>query len=316
MSWGSEGGIDEKQTNVYSASPAWVLPAIGPSEFRLFRELIHRHTGIWLRDGKQMMLASRLSRRLRAHQMASFADYYRYVEQRQDGGRELGELINCVTTNKTAFFREPHHFRLIADRLFPQWMAESRNAQTAGQPVREFAVRIWSAACSSGQEPYSLGITLLEAQQRWHWPAAAAAMSIVASDIDTTVLEKAALGIYADEEVGGTEAGLLKKYFLRGREDMAGKVRIKKTVANLVELKRINLMDPSWPLTGLFDAIFFRNALIYFQRETQEAFLRRMIRHLRPGGYLFLGHSEHVPWLHDVLEPLQQTVYRLRGTPA
>lgn len=303
--------VDEEQAGARRASAAHPLPVIGPGEFRLFRELIHRHTGIWLRDGKQMMLASRLSRRLRVHGLSSFADYYRYVEGLQDGGEELGELINCVTTNKTSFFRESHHFRLLGERLFPAWMAEARRARLAGEP--ESGPRIWSAACSTGQEPYSLAITLLEAQQRWHWPALASGMSIVASDIDTTVLATAARGIYAVEETEGIEAGLLKKYFLRGREEMAGRVRIKKAVAALVELKRINLMEPSWPVTGPFDAIFFRNALIYFQRETQETFLRRMIQLLRPGGYLFLGHSEHIPWLHDVLEPLQQTVYRLRG---
>jgi chemotaxis protein methyltransferase CheR len=105
----------------------------------------------------------------------------------------------------------------------------------------------------------------------------------------------------------------LKKYFLRGTEEMEGQVRVKKQVAALVEFERINLMDRTWPVTGPFDAIFFRNALIYFRQETQELFLRRMIRYLRPAGYLILGHSEHIPWLHDLLDPLQQTIYRLRS---
>jgi hypothetical protein len=124
------------------------LPAIGPNEFRLFRDLIHRHTGIWLREGKQVMLASRLSRRLRVHQLNSFADYYRYVETLPDNGVELGELINCVTTNKTAFFREPHHFRFLSETVVPEAMARAR-----GDAAGKASLRIWSAACSTGEDP-------------------------------------------------------------------------------------------------------------------------------------------------------------------
>ena len=156
---------------------------------------------------------------------------------------------------------------------------------------------------------------MLESQIRWHWPASASGLRIVASDIDTTVLQQAAWGIYAADQLEGIDPPLLKKYFLRGTEEMEGQVRVKKQVAALVEFKRINLMDRNWPVSGGFDAIFFRNALIYFRQETQDLFLRRMIRYLRPGGYLILGHSEHIPWLHDVLEPLQRTLYRLRSAP-
>ena len=285
------------------------LLAVGAQEFQLFRDLIHRHTGIWLRDGKEVMLASRLSRRLRHHRMGSFADYYRYLQNCQDGGQELSELINCVTTNKTAFFREGHHFRFLAERLAPEALAHSRRAGD------RHALRIWSAACSTGEEPYSIAITLLEARDRsaglrgW-------GLGVVASDIDTAVLETARRGVYPEDEVGEMEASLRKKYFLRGREEMAGSVKVKPQVAAQVDFRRINLMDKAWPLEETFDAIFFRNALIYFRQETQDLFLRRMIRHLRPQGYLFLGHSEHIPWLHDVLEPLQKTVYRLRSPKA
>jgi chemotaxis protein methyltransferase CheR len=292
------------------------LPLIGATEFRVFRELIHRHTGIWLRDGKETMLSSRLSRRLRAHGMASFADYYQYLEQCQDGGEELGEFINCVTTNKTAFFREQHHFAFLAGVVVPEILARSRNrtASDAASPSRP-TVRIWSAACSTGEEPYSIAISLLETQTQ----ARASGLSdirIVASDIDTGVLRKAVRGVYAADEMDGIEPALRKKYFLRGKDDMAGSVKVKKNLASLIEFQRINLMDRAWPLTGSFDAIFFRNALIYFQHDIQDLFLRRMSRLLKPGGYLFLGHSEHIPWLHNILEPLQQTIYRLRGAGA
>ena len=281
------------------------LLTVGEEEFRLFRDLIHRHTGIWLREGKEVMLASRLARRLRHHGMASFADYYDYVQRCQDGGRELSELINCVTTNKTAFFREAHHFRCLTGVVVPETLAHNRRA------TDPHSLRIWSAACSTGEEPWSIAITLLEARQRnavlrgWD-------LRVVASDIDTAVLETARRGIYAEEEVAEVDVALQKKYFLRGRDERAGSVKVKKEVAALVQFQRINLMDSTWLLEGVFDAIFFRNALIYFRQETQDLFLRRMIRRLKPRGYLFLGHSEHIPWLHDVLEPLQQTVYRLR----
>jgi chemotaxis protein methyltransferase CheR len=312
----SRAGAERSDVPVSQAVHDCSLPAIGANEFRLFRDLIHRHTGIWLRDGKQVMLASRLSRRLRIHQLSNFADYYRYLDGLADQGTELGELINCVTTNKTAFFREPHHFRFLSETLVPETMARARGeGNGTSQSGSKSGIRIWSAACSTGEEPYSIAITLLEAQSRWHWPGAASAMRIIASDIDTSVLEKAAQGIYTADEVEEVDSVLLKKYFLRGTEEMAGQVRVKKQVAALTEFQRINLMDRAWPISGPFDAIFFRNALIYFRQETQDLFLRRMVRYLRPGGYLILGHSEHIPWMQDVLEPLQQTIYRVRSAP-
>jgi chemotaxis protein methyltransferase CheR len=245
--------------------------------------------------------------------MASFADYYQYLEQCQDGGQELGEFINCVTTNKTAFFREQHHFTFLASAVVPEILARSRTRTASGTASSSRpTVRIWSAACSTGEEPYSIAISLVEAQTQTRasgpWD-----IRIVASDIDTGVLGKAVRGVYPAEEMDDIEQALQKKYFLRGKDDMAGSVKVKKNIASLIEFQRINLMDRAWPLTGSFDAIFFRNALIYFQRDIQDLFLRRMTRLLKPGGYLFLGHSEHIPWLHDVLEPLQQTIFRLRG---
>jgi chemotaxis protein methyltransferase CheR len=296
--------------------PAELL-SMNVRDFNVFRTLIHRETGIWLRDGKQAMLASRLSRRLRHHGMSDFASYFAYVEQVGDGGQELNELINCVTTNKTSFFREVHHFEFLADTLVPTALA----AALRGEPR---ALRIWSAACSTGEEPYSIAITLLEAIEagRSVRPASAGLagassagsweIEVVASDIDTAVLATAAQGVYGEASLESVPPTLQTKYFLRGKGDMLGRVRLKAAVANLIKFQRINLMDSSWPLDSKFDAIFFRNALIYFNRDTQELFLRKMLRHLKPGGYLLLGHSEHVPWLHDAVLPLNRTIYQLR----
>lgn len=296
-------------------------------EFKLFRTLVHDRTGIWLRDGKQIMLASRLSRRLRLHGLANFADYYAYVQKVKDSSEEIRELINCVTTNKTSFFRERHHFEFLANTVVPQ-------IQSASRPGVPRSIRIWSGACSTGEEPYSIAITLLEALQgpqkatsTVHPQSAPTRtrlkgfvqspgswkIEVVASDIDTKVLETAVRAIYPEDSLATVDTPLQRKYFLRGTGDTQGYVKVKPEVARLVEFKRINLMDARWPLEGLFDVIFFRNALIYFNQDTQDVFLRKMARFLKPGGYLFLGNSEHIPWLHEILAPLNQTMYQLRN---
>jgi chemotaxis protein methyltransferase CheR len=295
------------------------LAAMDVREFKTFRELIHQKTGIWLRDGKQAMLAGRLSKRLRHHGMTDFATYAAYVVAVQDGGRELAEIINCVTTNKTSFFREKHHFDFLMQTLVPELMDGAALGRARG-------IRIWSAACSTGEEPYSIAISLLEALKTGHGPGSVARslgqplsprggwqIEVVASDIDTVVLETAAQGIYDRESLEDVPSVMQTKYFLRGKGNMSGQVRVKKEVAQLVKFQRINLMDTQWALEGKFDAIFFRNALIYFNRETQEVFLRRMLGYLKSRGYLILGHSEHVPWLNDSVEARSNTIHQLRA---
>jgi len=283
------------------------LYSLNEREFQLFRSLIHSRTGIWLRDGKQIMLASRLGRRLRHYGMTSFAEYYQLLQAGGNEG-EIGELINCVTTNKTSFFREQHHFDFLAQTVVPEILSS---------PTRSHAktISIWSAACSTGEEPYSIAITLQEALRgpRAYSASSGWQIHITASDIDTRVLETAQQGIYDSNILDSVPLDCQKRYFLRGKGTMEGCVKVKDTLKSMVEFQRINLMDAVWPLKGPFDVIFFRNALIYFQQETQDAFLRRMARLLRPRGYLFLGHSEHIPWLHDLLEPLNKTMYRLRN---
>jgi len=299
--------------------------AMGLREFKLFRSLVHERTGIWLRDGKQVMLASRLSRRLRHHGITDFAEYYEVVRRSPDNSEEIREFINCVTTNKTSFFRERHHFDFLAKTVVPEVQAAVRRGGSR-------TIRVWSAASSTGEEAYSIAITLLDALQPQSGfigpvpPGNRAVRSclsgfsspgswkieIVASDIDTNVLATGQRAIYSLDALASIALPMQKKYFLRGKDGMAGQVKVKPEVARLVQFKRINLKDLQWPLEGLFDVIFFRNALIYFNQETQDIFLRKMIQHLRPRGYLFLGNAEHIPWLHGILEPLNQTMYRLR----
>jgi chemotaxis protein methyltransferase CheR len=295
------------------------LVAMDAREFKIFRELIHTKTGIWLRDGKQTMLAGRLSKRLRHHGMTDFATYAAYLKTVQDGGKELAEIINCVTTNKTSFFREMHHFDFLAQTLVPDLVAGAALG-------RARTIRVWSAACSTGEEPYSIAISLLDALRTRHAPGPIAPIpgqplsppggwkiEVVASDIDTVVLATAAQGIYDQRALEDVPPAMQTKYFLRGKGDMGGQVRVKKEVAQLVKFQRINLMDSQWPIDGKFDVIFFRNALIYFNRETQERFLRKMVGYLKPRGYLILGHSEHVPWLNDSMEALSNTIHQLRA---
>ena len=260
---------------------------------------MHERTGIWLRDGKEVMLAARLSRRLRLHGLRNFADYYSLVQASASDSDELREFINCVTTNKTSFFRERHHFDYLRQTIVPGIQAKVGRGEST-------TVRIWSAACSTGEEAYTIAITLLEAI------SGAMKIEIVASDIDTDVLATASRGIYRADSLEEVDSALHKKYFMRGKDDMCGYVKVKPELTRVVQFAHINLMEPRWPIEGPFDVIFFRNALIYFKQETQDVFLRKMARLLKPGGHLFLGNSEHIPWLNDVFAPLCHTMYRLR----
>jgi chemotaxis protein methyltransferase CheR len=270
------------------------------SEFRLLRGLVHQHTGIWLQDGKRAMLSARLAKPVRRLGVASYRAYYGLLCGSAEDSQDFIEFINAVTTNKTSFFREAHHFRYLRQMILPEIEA------AAAQGGRK-QVRVWSAACSTGEEVYSIAITLLETISDPAWW-----LEVVGSDIDTRVLATARDAIYPVECLGGMEQALIHRYFLAGKGSRAGQVRLKPELTKIVELQRLNLMDERWDLAGSFDVIFFRNALIYFQQDVQDLFLRKMARMLRPGGYLFLGSSEQIPWLHEIFEPLNHTMYRLR----
>jgi len=269
-------------------------------DFKLLRELVHKNTGIWLQDGKRIMLAARLAKPVRKLGLPSFEAYYVFLCKCREDSEEFLEFVNAVTTNKTSFFREKHHFDYLRQTVVP----EIKAAALRGGKKQ---VRIWSGASSTGEEIYSIAITLLEAVPDPAWK-----LEVIGSDIDTGVLEKARRAIYPADSLSSVDRTLHQRYFLRGKDGMSGQVKIKPEVTRIVDLRRINLMDKVWPVEGPFDVIFFRNALIYFQQDVQDIFLRKMARLLRPGGYLFLGNSEHIPWLHGVLEPLNKTMYRLR----
>jgi chemotaxis protein methyltransferase CheR len=252
-------------------------------DFERVRELIYQRAGISLQAGKQAMVYSRLSRRLRETGHRSFAEYLQQLERGSGGEAEWQEFVNCLTTNLTNFFREEHHFPLLAQAL----------SERRGQ-----ALRIWCNAASTGEEPYSLAMTVAEVL------GAQANVKILASDIDTKVLAAASRGIY-DAGARGLTPERLKSHFLRGTGANAGSIRVKPELQRLIEFRSFNLMAASWSLGEAFDIVFCRNVMIYFDAATQRRVLAGMHGAMKPGGLLFVGHSENFT---DA-----RTLFRLRG---
>lgn len=274
---------------------------ISDAEFQQLREFIHSHTGIALSDHKRALVYARLARRLRHHRLDSFADYYELLTERDPDGRELVEMINCITTNKTDFFREPHHFKFLTDHVLPDMHARG----TAGSR----RVRLWSAGSATGEEPYTLAMTVREAlplTEAWD-------IRILATDIDTRVLAHAERGEYSREQAERIPQALLHRYFYQGGGEHAGHVQVKPTLKELIRFRRLNLMDQPWPMRGLFDVIFCRNVIIYFDRPTQRRLIERFTEVLRPNGYLILGHSESLIDGGGKLRHMSQSVYQYLG---
>ncbi len=245
-------------------------------------------------------MVARLGKRLRTLRLDSFGDYYTYLEQHDPDGRERVAFVNSITTNKTDFFRERHHFDFVRDVAIP----EAR--QRAGSAAPGLAC--WSAACSTGEEPYSLAMTVrdaVRAERRWR-------TTVLATDIDTEVLQRAGAGVYGAERTQGLAEDLRQRHFLRGRGAFEGSVRVRREVRELVTFRRLNLVSDGWPIQTQFDVIFCRNVIIYFTRETQRALFERMAHALAPHGYLMVGHSETLHWLADLFEPVGPTIYRRR----
>lgn len=272
---------------------------ISEEEFEAFRHLIYRESGISLNAGKRALVSSRLTKRLRALGLHTFLDYYAYLLQSDSEGHELQQMINCITTNKTDFFRESHHFDYLRSTIIPQQKLKAAN----GGPRR---LRIWSAGCSRGHEPYSLAITVLEAlgaSRGWD-------VRILASDIDTDVLDTAIQGIYPLEDLQCIADDLKRRYFLKGVGLHEGTAQVRSEVKRLVTFRRINLTDDEWPIRTQFDLILCRNVIIYFNSETQRRLFARFGGLLSPGGHLMLGHSENMPSTMRAFRALGGTMYR------
>jgi chemotaxis protein methyltransferase CheR len=272
-------------------------------EFTLFRDLVAAQTGIALNDHKRHLLRARLGKRLRTLGLNSFAAYYDYLIHHDASGQEMMRFINAITTNKTDFFRESHHFRYLTE----QW-APARRALASSTGDR--TVRFWSAGCSSGEEPYTLAMVLSESlRTEVGWE-----VKILASDLDTDILAQAEAGIFPMERAEVIPPPLLKRYFLRGVGTRAGFVKVHRELRDMITFRRINFNDASWPIQSQFDGIFCRNVLIYFTRDTQRRILERLLAFLKPNGVLFLGHSESIFGLIDGLQHLGNTIYARLGT--
>jgi len=264
-----------------------------PADFARVRALIYQRAGISLHEGKQAMVYSRLARRLRETGHGSFQSYLDWLESQEGAeGREWQEFVNALTTNLTAFFREPHHFELLAAHL------RSKPAGTRW--------RAWCNAASTGEEPYSIVITALETLGP-HAP-----FQLMASDIDSRVLATAAQGVYRLDNVKGLSQERLQRFFLRGKGTNAGLVRVKPELRRMIEFLQINLMSESWPFKEPFDLVFCRNVMIYFDAPTQRRVLERIHRVLKPGGLLFVGHAENFSEARDLFTLRGKTVYERR----
>jgi chemotaxis protein methyltransferase CheR len=265
------------------------------AEFTRFRGLIVEHTGINLKDNKRDLLVARLTQHIRSLGLPSFTAYYEYVV-RDSSGEALRDFINRITTNKTSFFREPHHFEFLRARLIP-------DLRRRGQ--RE--LRIWSAGCSTGEEPYSIAMTVEEALGKHHgWN-----VRILATDIDTQVLERAQAGTYPLAALEGFSPEHRRAWFLRGYGEFAGHAQVRPELRRMVEFQRLNFKETAWNIRSRFDLIFCRNVIIYFERSLQQLIVGRLAAFLKPDGYFFSGHSENLFWLRDLLLPVEPTVYRL-----
>lgn len=292
--------MDIRRTVVGPESHAAMEVTISDQEFRLFQDLVKVHTGIALTEHKRNLVCSRLGKRLRALGLVSFRRYYEYLNA-EAGHTELEHFVNAITTNKTDFYRERAHFDFLEQEMVPAWKA--RAARTGQRRIR-----IWSAGCSSGEEPYTIAITLRNAiENLLAWD-----VRILASDIDTEVLDRAAKGVYSAERVAEIPRSILERYFLQGTGAHAGFVQVAPAVRNLVTFRRINLLEESWSIQTLFDCIFCRNVIIYFDKPTQRRLMERFASFVEDDGYLFLGHSESLYGMSDQFTSLRNTIHRKR----
>lgn len=262
-----------------------------PNDFKNISSLMYQRAGVCLPPNKSEMVYNRLSRRLRNLRLNSFSAYLEYLTS--SDSQEWGPFIGALTTHLTAFFREEHHFPILAEH--------------AGKRAFAGRVKLWSCAASTGEEPYSMAIAVMEQFGTMYPP-----VDIIATDVDPGVLEKAKLGVYSDEQIASLSDRLVRRYFLRGGGDNKGFVKVRHELQQMVTFGALNLLAPAWPATVQFDAIFCRNVIIYFDRPTQKRVLKQCQRYLAPDGLFFAGHSENLNHVADLFEPCGKTVYRQR----
>jgi chemotaxis protein methyltransferase CheR len=259
-------------------------------DFERIRKLIYERAGISLSPAKQDMVYSRLARRLRATRITSFGEYLARLERGDDV--EMEAFTNSLTTNLTSFFREPHHFPLLAEHI---------QKRKGHQPIS-----LWCAASSTGEEPYSMAMTMVDLFNTFTPP-----VHILATDLDTLVLKKAQEGVYPLDRLDKMPEEKVKRFFLKGTGQHEGYARVRKELSDMITFRQINLLDESWPMRGPFDAIFCRNVMIYFDKATQYKVLQKFVPLLNKDGLLFAGHSESFYHAADLFKSVGKTVYEL-----
>jgi len=270
---------------------------LSPKGFVRFARYITSELGIKMPESKASMLQSRLARRIRELGFNSVEQYGEYLFS-SNHGDEREYFINAITTHKTDFFREPEHFAFLVQKALPALTSAGSSSRT---------VHLWSAACSSGEEPYTLAMTLGEyvrSHPAWDF-------AILATDVSTKVLARARQGIYTEEEAAPVPPEMCRRYLLKGRERAHRMVRVVPTLREKISFHRLNLIAKDYRVKDYFDVIFLRNVLIYFDKALQERVINRLCRHLKPGGYLFVGHSESLADFEVPVERVHISVYRL-----
>jgi chemotaxis protein methyltransferase CheR len=278
--------------------------SVSPALFQKFQKLIYSETGIWLGSSKTALLCGRLFRRLRTLEITSLQNYYEFVSQPEQH-QERARMIDAITTNETRFFREPRQFEFLVQKVFPHWYADAERG------LRPKRINIWSAGCSSGEEPYTVAMLLakhLPAEQGWD-------ARILATDISNRVLEKARKGIYPIARATELPKDLLHAFMLRGMAERQGEMKVKVEIQQMVEFRRLNLDQESDRVEGPFDAIFCRNVLIYFDAASKQRVVTSLVGHLVANGILFVGHAENLNAVSPELRSLEPTIYtRARNT--
>lgn len=265
-------------------------------EFSKISRLVYENSGILLTEAKKELVKSRLTKRLRDGQFKSFNEYYKYI-LKDDSGKELVFLLDSISTNFTFFFREPKHFEYLREGFLPELIRRKRN--------RERKIRFWSAGCSSGEEAYSIVMTILEViDNPLVWD-----IRILATDLSSRMLQVAKSGIYHKEKVSGLSSTLLKKYFLKGDDKWKDYVKIKDHIKQYIQFQRVNLAE-SFPARDSFDCIFCRNVMIYFDKIIQKKIIDRFYEALNPDGLLVIGHSETLSGIEHSFQYLKPSIYK------
>ena len=261
-------------------------------DFKRVRKLLYDHAGISLSDSKQELVYSRLSRRLRVLGIMSFSEYIHFLES--DSSVEWESFINAMTTNLTSFFREAHHFPVLAEHMRQQ------------QEKNDGPITLWCAAASTGEEPYSMAMTAIEVFDSFTPP-----VTIIATDLDTRVLEMAQAGVYREDRLDKLDPSRVKKFFLRGTGKRDGYVKVRQELRDMITFQQLNLLDNTWPFRTPLDAIFCRNVMIYFDKATQLSILKKFVPLLRAEGLMFAGHSESFFHADEYFKLRGKTVYQL-----